>query len=152
MGIQNAGQGGKSGNSYRNQVYCFRENVQPDVDLLLMEWTYFFGRDGGVTEKEMLLRWLHHSNKDATFFIVDVGGKKDRKCMNNKLFDHYFESSGVNGMCLETALFNNGGYTGKKWGAKGDGLHTYPRFCENCSEDRKQSSSVCWQNWHVSII
>lgn len=146
--LQNTGIGGACGNSHRNRVYCVSQDLSADVDFMLYEYTYFEGRDGGYAQHEMMLRWSQLSDDPPIMFIVHDGGKKNIKCMHKRLFSRYFASTGLNGMCVETALFSNTVYSGKKWGAVGDGQHDHTRYCDNCQPDRKESSGIVWMNWH----
>eukprot|EP00984_Skeletonema_dohrnii_P031608 scaffold24319_cov139-Skeletonema_dohrnii-CCMP3373.AAC.1 len=154
--FQNAGEGGGCGDSFENQVWCVKQNISPDVDVVHYEWTYFeHGR--AYDWHESLLRWIQMLPKQPPLHIFNTGRniKNDR---DEKLTD-YYARYGFNAFYMRTG-FENGGYdyetekTEKEidrfaWGHVGDGYHNTTRYGELEEDDlRKTSLGVVMRNWH----
>jgi len=133
--VRNAGEGGGCGDSYRNQIWCVRQLVGDDVDVVHYSWTYFEAGDRTVNKwHETFIRWslLLDSAPVPTIINVGEGGHGDR------LYDHY-KQFGYNTIFLQKGLKKQFPNYKKKWGVVGDGMH---------NETRYGGSGVMWRNWH----
>ena len=54
---RNACQGGTCGDSYHNQIFCFRHMVGDDIDFLFYEWTYFETGPEAWKFHDLIARW-----------------------------------------------------------------------------------------------
>jgi hypothetical protein len=157
--VQNAGEGGGCGDSYRNQVFCVKHNVSPLADIVHYSWTYFENdARTGADQHESLVRWLQKMERRAPLHLLNMGGDSSTGCYQSRvpgslgarLFAAY-ESTGFNAFCLVLAIEDALGAEspGKKWGAVGDGLHNATRYGELETDPlRKDSTGVMFRNWH----
>lgn len=70
---------------------------------------------------------------------------------NQRLFKLYGARFGFQAVCLQGALYQIPGYSGKHWGQVGDGLHNITRYGDqdpSLGAERKKSLGVVWRNWH----
>ena len=160
--FQNAGEGGSCGDSHQNQVYCVRQNVSPDVDIVHYEWTYF---EGGTAapEHESLIRWTQMMSKQPPVNIYNTGELSQKAINMDKDLITTYAQYGFNAFYMKTS-FVAGGYdydAEKKnpdeskridrfsWGYVGDGYHETTRYGEDEEDDaRKSSLGVVMRNWH----
>jgi hypothetical protein len=158
--FQNAGEGGGCGDSHKNQHYCMKQNISPNVDIMHYSWTYFEGGDAHVDHEE-LVRWAQMLPKRPIVHILTVG--EDDPAANpdhpyNVLVDHY-APYGHNIVCLRTVL-RRGGYNYSAemnreidpfdrfgWGYMGDGYHNTTRYGEGEESVRKNSLGIVMRNW-----
>ncbi len=145
--FQNAGEGGGCGDSYENQIWCVKQNISPDVDVVHYEWTYFeHGRAAGAHES--LIRWIQMLPKQPPLHIFNTGVKKGGA--DDKLVEHYARY-GFNAFYMRTG-FLNGGYDYEKekkelevdrfaYGHVGDGYHNTTRYGE-LEEDELRKTSL----------
>ena len=68
--------------------------------------------------------------KSPAVHFFNAGGALNDCLAKDKeqLHPLYTSKFGMNGVCLESALYGNGAYGGKKWGQVGDGLHSTTRL------------------------
>jgi len=158
---QNAGEGGGCGDDYRNQAYCIKQNLSPDVDIAHYTWTYF--EEGDDVDKyairESLIRWtqmLPHQppvHVLSVLYLPDTNGKKQEYELAAQ-----YAKYGYNAFYMRSG-YENGGYdyeAAKKngidhyaWGYVGDGYHNVTRYGKNEeNSDRKESLGVVMRNWH----
>ena len=158
--FQNAGEGGGCGDSHKNQHYCMKQNISPNVDIMHYSWTYFEGGDGYV-EHEELIRWAQMLPKRPIVHILTAGEEDPAANPNhqyNQLVDHY-APYGHNIVCLRTVLRRGGhDYDSEKnrevdpfdrfgWGYLGDGYHNTTRYGEQEESVRKNSLGIVMRNW-----
>jgi hypothetical protein len=145
--FQNAGEGGGCGDSYENQIYCVRQNVSPNIDILHYEWTYF-EHGGAYAEHESLLRWVQMLPKQPPLHIFNTG-TNEKNGQDVKLVQYYAQF-GFNAFYMKSGLYN-GGYdydTERKeqdidrfsWGYIGDGYHNTTRYGEMEVDDARRDS------------
>lgn len=136
--FQNAGEGGGCGDSYENQIWCVKQNISPNVDVVHYEWTYFeHGRAAG--EHESLLRWIQMLPKQPPLHIFNTG--KHKKDNDDKLVE-YYARYGFNVFYMNTG-FMNGGHEEEdrfSWGHVGDGYHNTTRYGELEEDDLRKTS------------
>lgn len=154
--VRNAGEGGRCGDSHRNQVYCTKQNMGDDIDIALYSWTYFESVDAGVKEHESMVRWTQMMKKRPPVNIIHTGRHQYNPCYtdekNKKVFEQY-SKYGLNAVCIESGLESGGLYPGKQWGVVGDGYHNTTRYGENEeNEERKNSLGVVYRNWHIGPL
>ncbi|KAL9187877.1 hypothetical protein ACHAXT_006255 [Thalassiosira profunda] len=155
--FQNAGEGGGCGDSYKNQHFCVKQNISPDVDIVHYSWTYFEGGKA-APEHEDLLRWAQMLPKQPPVHIFNTGTLPEN-APDNELAE-YYAKYGFNGFYMKTGFINGGhDYDSEKkgensfdrfsWGYVGDGYHNVTRYGET-EEDaaRKASLGVVMRNWH----
>ena len=123
---KNAGEGGGCGDSYKNQHFCAKQNVSPDVDVLHCSWTYFEGGRAGP-EHEELARWIQMLPRQPPLHIYNTGMMK--RGTDDILAEHY-ATYGFNAWYMTTAFYKGGhDYEAEKrngtdrfgWGFVGDG-------------------------------
>ena len=130
LSVRNAGEGGGCGDSFRNQLYCVRNTLGDDADIVQYSWTYFEGDPGeAAAAHEAFVRFALAMERSPAPLFMNTGGYNS-ECLSKfdtsgKIFDNYAEW-GVNAICLQTGIKTKG-YAGKKWGAVGDGLHQTTR-------------------------
>ena len=131
--VRNAGEGGGCGDSYRNQIWCVRNMVGDDVDVVHYSWTYFEAGDRTVEAwHEMFIRWSLLLDNAPVPTIINVGeGGVDH------LYNHY-KQFGYNTIYLQKGLKKQFPKYKKEWGVVGDGMH---------NETRYGGSGVMWRNW-----
>lgn len=155
---QNAGEGGGCGDSYQNQIFCIKQNVSPDIDIVHYEWTYFEGGRASP-EHESLIRWIQMLPRQPPLHIYNTGEIKGGgpEVQLNTLYAKY----GYNSFYQKTS-FIKGGYDydseqSRKedpinrfgWGYIGDGYHNTTRYGELAEDEARQNSlGVVMRNWH----
>jgi len=149
--VLNAGEGGGCGDSHENQVFCYKQNADHDVDIAHYSWTYFESNHRGKVQHEQLIRWSQMMVKQPPVHFLNVAGKKG-ECYddspNTAIFKAY-EKFGANAFCLEKALYEGGKYGGKVWSQVGDGYHNTTRYGEKeTNKERRDSLGVVFRNWH----
>ena len=70
--FQNAGQGAECGDNHKNQHFCVKQTVSPDVDIVHYLWTYYEG-GRAAPEHENLLRWIQMLPKQPPLNIFNTG-------------------------------------------------------------------------------
>mmetsp|Transcript_30215 Transcript_30215/g.59133 ORF Transcript_30215/g.59133 Transcript_30215/m.59133 type:complete len:648 (-) Transcript_30215:247-2190(-) len=156
--VRNAGEGGGCGDTMENQVWCARHILGDDTDIAHYSWTYFENGNNIDEIHEQWVRWVMMMKQAPAPMIWNTGGEHNN-CASlgdttGKLFNMY-SKFGFNTVCLQAGIIQNG-YTGKEWGAVGDGMHTITRYGESgedvfgapLSEERKKSLGVVFRNWH----
>ena len=148
--VQNAGEGGKCGDSHENQIFCVNQNVVPWVDIIHYSWSYF-ERSTAYIQHEMLGRWARFMSHQPPVHFFFTGGANNN-CYTSNEHKRVFEAhakDGMNALCLEKGLKSGGKYNGKVWGHVGDGHHNTTRYGElEESPERKNSLGVVFRNWH----
>lgn len=174
---RNAAETGECGDSFQNQVFCFRNLVGDDIDILHYEWTYF-GTYGAY--HELILRWALALPKAPPLFIYNTGGYKPSMVPSEPddftdfipavltqesskedidIFARVYAKYGFNAYLQERHLSLNGKFLGKIWGQEGDGLHNTTRKGESLFNminnenfedvmDEVHSQGVVFRNWH----
>ena len=61
-----------TGDSYKNQHYCVKQNISPDVDIIHYSWTYFEG-GRAQSEHEDLIRWAQMLPKQPPLHVFNTG-------------------------------------------------------------------------------
>ena len=61
-----------TGDSYKNQHYCVKQNISPDVDIIHYSWTYFEGGQA-QSEHEDLIRWAQMLPKQPPLHVFNTG-------------------------------------------------------------------------------
>jgi hypothetical protein len=163
--FQNAGGGGGCGDSHRNQHFCVKQNISPDVDIV----HYSFNNtddDGAHVEQENLVRWTQMLPKQPIVHILSVG-KEDPASNPNHPFHQlvrYYAVYGHNIFGMRAALERGGhDYDSEKNrevnpfdrfgpGYVGDGYHDTTRYGE-LEDDavRRDSLGVVMRSTAVSI-
>jgi hypothetical protein len=163
--FQNAGGGGGCGDSHRNQHFCVKQNISPDVDIV----HYSFNNtddDGAHVEQENLVRWTQMLPKQPIVHILSVG-KEDPASNPNHPFHQlvrYYAVYGHNIFGMRAALERGGhDYDSEKNrevnpfdrfgpGYVGDGYHDTTRYGE-LEDDavRRDSLGVVMRSTVVSI-
>jgi len=125
--VRNACQGGECGGSYQSQIFCVRNMVGDDADMLFYEWTYFETDRDVEWYHETLVRWLARLPKapPLVIFNCDSAPWSGSDGVNARLLDAY-AAFGANGISLGNGL-REGNWTGVHWGETGDGIHREPR-------------------------
>jgi len=146
--VLNAGEGGKCGDSYQNQVMCVTQNLHPEMDIVHYSWTYF-EHSAVQVNHENIIRWALTMPHQPPVHIFNTGGKA-RSCeVGDRKLHQAYSKYGFNSICLEGALYSGGLYGGKKWGVVGDGYHNVTRYGEaETDPKRKESLGVVFRNWH----
>ena len=131
--VRNAGEGGGCGDSFRNQIFCTRNNVGDDVDAIHYSWTYFeAGEQNKDAWHETFLRWsLLMENAPVPILMNAGSGGRDY------LYKEYGKF-GYNIIYLEKALKKHYNFK-RAWGAIGDGMHNTTRY---------GADGVMFRNWH----
>ena len=133
--VRNAGEGGGCGDSYKNQIWCIRQLVGDDVDVLHYSWSYFEAGDREIDKwHEMFIRWTLLLPNAPIPTIVNVGQGRH----GDYLYKHY-KQFGYNTVFLEKGLKKHFKNYKKQWGKIGDGMH---------NETRYGGSGVLWRSWH----
>jgi hypothetical protein len=164
LSVRNAGEGGGCGDSFRNQLYCVRNTLGDDADIVQYSWTYFEGDPGeAAAAHESFVRFALAMKRSPAPLFMNTGGYNSA-CQSKfdnsgAIFDKYAEW-GINAICLQTGIKKKG-YAGKKWGAVGDGIHQTTRYGEEAVPKplpagasasviaaRKKSLGVVFRNWH----
>lgn len=146
---RNAGQGGGCGDSHRNQVYCVKNLVGQDVDIVHAVWTYF-----GDTKIafENLVRWSLLLDKSPPVHLYNTGAHDRSTCYEDEPFARY-RQWGHNGVCLESGLESGGEFHGREWGHVGDGYHPIVRDGENETvQELRDEMGIVYKNWHPGAL
>ncbi|KAL3822034.1 hypothetical protein ACHAXA_007827 [Cyclostephanos tholiformis] len=159
--FQNAGEGGGCGDSHKNQHFCVKVNISPNVDIIHYSWTYF-ENGGGYVEHENLIRWAQMLPKQPIVHILLAGDEDpagDPNHPDNQLVS-YYATYGHNIVSLRHVLRRGGHDYDSEinrevdpfdrfgWGYLGDGYHNTTRYGEQEEEVRKNSLGVVMRNWH----
>jgi len=154
--VRNAGNGGVCGDDFRNQVFCIRQLVGDDIDVLHYSWNHFeAGKEYRtlLSFREMLVRWalmmprspaVHIMNSDELRSDEDCG----RAYGTPEMFQAYSQY-GANAICLQTGLLRSGRWQGEKWAEVGNGIHQTTRYGElaDVTQKRRESLGVMFRNW-----
>ena len=147
---RNAGQGGGCGDSHRNQVYCVKNLVGQDVDIVHAVWNYF-GDTRDAFEK--LVRWSLLLDKAPPVHLYGTGAHGRVTCFDDPPFEHYGKTWGHNGVCLESGLESGGQFHGREWGKVGDGYHNIVRGdWSNETQEIKDQLGITYNNWHPGAL
>lgn len=158
--MQNAGIGGGCGDSHKNQHMCVNQNISPNVDIVVYEWSYFEHGSAHV-EHENLIRWTQMQPKQPPVHIFNTGSVPDGPGSPDHELARVYSKYGFNAFYMRTG-FDNGGhdYDSEKnakdnpfdrfsWGFVGDGYHNITRYGEKEDDEaRKNSLGVVMRNWH----
>ncbi|KAL7540797.1 hypothetical protein ACHAWF_006788 [Thalassiosira exigua] len=127
---QNAGEGGGCGDDYRNQAYCVKQNVSPDVDVVHYTWTYF--EEGDRVDKfgvrESLIRWTQMMPRQPPVHVLNalLRPEKEGAEQEYEIAERYAKY-GYNAFYMKTGFQNGGAWTADvdnyAWGHVGDGYH-----------------------------
>ena len=156
---QNAGEGGGCGDDYKNQAFCIKQNVSPNIDILHYSWTYFEEGDQGerYAVRESLVRWTQMLPRQPPVHVFNALWMANAGEQEVELAKHY-GVYGYNSFYMREG-HKLGGYDydadTKKgidhyaWGFVGDGYHNVTRYGkEEKDPDRKESLGVVMRNWH----
>ncbi len=155
--FQNAGEGGGCGDSHENQVFCVKQNVSPDVDIVHYEWTYF-EHGAAAPQHESLIRWTQMLPRQPPVHIFNTG---EMKGIPEEDLVKQYAKYGFNAFYMKTGFYNGGhDYNAEKKREKdpfdrfsagyvGDGYHDTTRYGElEADKKRKESLGVVMRNWH----
>ena len=146
-----------TGDSYKNQHYCVKQNISPDVDIIHYSWTYFEGGQA-QSEHEDLIRWAQMLPKQPPLHVFNTGTLPAPSSEYVELAAYYAQF-GYNSFYMKSGFYF-GGYDYDSetkaenpidrfgWGYSGDGYHDTTRYGE-LEEDvaRKRSLAVVMRNW-----
>lgn len=152
------GEGGGCGDNHQNQVFCVKQNISPDVDIIHYSWTYFEAGGGAEQQHEQLIRWAQMLPKQPIVHILDAGEADYGADPNNPATQlvKYYSMYGHNIVGLRLASVKGGyDYQSEKangidrfgWGYVGDGYHNTTRYGEGQNETRRDGLGIVMQNW-----
>lgn len=75
---QNAGEGGGCGDNFANQVFCIKQNVSPNVDIVHYTWSYFEVGNyiDALVARENLVRWTQMLPRQPPVHVLNVEGSE----------------------------------------------------------------------------
>lgn len=156
---QNAGEGGGCGDNFSNQVFCIKQNVSPNVDIVHYTWSYFeVGNNmDALVARENLVRWTQMLPRQPPVHVLNVEGSTPASDEEKQLATHY-ALYGYDAFYMRYAYLQGGhdydteaknGLDRFGWGVVGDGYHNTTRYGElEEDEGRKESLGVVLRNWH----
>lgn len=105
---QNSGEGGGCGDDYRNQVFCLKQNVSPNIDIAHYTWTYFEAGSTPWVERESLIRWAQMLPRQPPVHVFNTGELPDYVQSDEyKLTEHY-SKYGYNAFYMQSGLYLGG--------------------------------------------
>eukprot|EP00804_Cyclotella_cryptica_P007639 CCRYP_015253-RA/>CCRYP_015253-RA protein AED:0.03 eAED:0.03 QI:1061/1/1/1/1/1/3/215/472 len=156
---QNAGEGGGCGDNFANQVFCIKQNVSPNVDIVHYTWSYFEVGNymDALVSRENLVRWTQMLPRQPPVHVLNVEGAVQASDEEKEL-TKYYAQYGYDAFYMRYA-YRQGGHdydTEAKngldrfgWHVVGDGYHNTTRYGElEEDEGRKESLGVVLRNWH----
>jgi len=155
---QNAGEGGGCGDDYKNQIFCIKQNVSPEVDIAHYSWTYFEAGGPAWVERESLIRWSQMLPKQPLVHVFNTGELPGNRNSDEYKLTEYYAKYGYNALYMQSGMqFGGHDYAAEKrngvdrfsWGHVGDGYHDVVRYGEKEENElRKESLGVVMRNWH----
>ena len=156
--VHNSG-AGQCHDSHLNQVYCVKQNVSPNSDIVQYTWTYYEANAGenALKSRESLVRWTQMLQKQPPVHVLNLGGLPAASSSETELAK-YYSAYGYNAFYSKSG-YKNGGFDYKAaaqngtdrfgWGNIGDGYHNITRYGESIQNaDRRTSLGVVMRNWH----
>ncbi len=165
--FQNAGGGEECGDTRRDQQFCLKQNISPDVDVIHYSFAHSEAEEAHV-QHENLIRWAQLLPKQPIVHILDVGPDDPASNPNHPFHQlaRYYAKYGHNIFGLRAAL-ERGGHDYESETARavdpfdrfdsgyvGDGYHDTTRYGElEDDEVRRDSLGVVMRSADkVSIV
>ena len=160
--VENTG-AGQCGDTFSNQVFCVKQNISPNSDIIQYTYTYYEEgvKDEALASRESLVRWtqlLPHQPPVHVLNVIGLPNSNDTVYSKEYALAEHYSEHGYNAFYSKLGLINGGfdyesalknGTNHFAPGYVGDGYHNITRYGEGEEEEgRRESLGVSMRNWH----